>query len=104
MKLHFLLLFTCLTFQSISNSAEEIQKASEMPKSISEPASLSAKKRAQKKVKKRKQELLKKLKKYATPEEISNAKARLQIDRIESNRQEYLNQENNKPENVEPIE
>jgi hypothetical protein len=104
MKLYFLLLFICLTFQSISNSAEEIQKASEMPNSVSEPASLSAKKRALKKVKKRKQELLKKLKNNDSADSISNAKTRLQIDRIESNRQDYLNQENNKPENVQPSE
>lgn len=101
MKLYFLLLFICLTFQSISHSTEEIQKASEMPKSISEPASMSAKKRAQQKVKKRKQELLKKLKNNDSADSISNAKARLQIDRIESNRQEYLNLENNKPEKTE---
>ena len=96
-----LTLFSMSSFAQIAK--EEAQKASEMPKPSIEAASLGAKNRANIQLNKRKKELLKKLKNNDSPEAISNAKARLQIDRIESNRQEYMmNQEKNNPVKDEP--
>jgi len=95
-KKHCLMLVFCLICFPFSTFAEEAQKPSEMPKPMSESPSEEAKKRAHKKVEVRKKELLKKLKNQDSPEAIGNAKARVQIDRTESNRQDYLDQEKKK--------
>ena len=104
MKIKSLFLVLCLMCFSISALAEEAQNASEMPKPMSEPASKGAKKRAHNNVEKSQKELLTKLENHDSPGAISNAKARVQIDRTESNRQDYLNQEMNKPIKKEPSE
>lgn len=99
MKKQSLLLVFCLICFSLSSFAEEAQKASEMSKPLSEPPSKEAQKRAHKKVEVRKKELLMKLKNHDSPEAIGNAKARVQIDRTESIRQDYLEQEKKKNDN-----
>lgn len=93
MKKQKLLLLFCLICFSISNFAEETQKASEMQMPIPQPSSKKAQKKAHKKVEAKKQELLKKLKNNDSPEAIGNAKARVQIERTESNMQDYMESE-----------
>lgn len=97
MKLQSLFLISVIMGFSVTSLAEEAQKASEMPKPFSEPASKAAKKRAHKNENKKKKELLIKLKNHESPEVIGNAKARVQIERTESNRQDYLNKEKDSP-------
>ena len=93
MKKQSLFLVFCLICFPLSSFAEVSQKASEMRKPVSEPPSKGAQKRARDQVEVSKKELLTKLKNNESPEVIGNAKARVQIDRTGSIRQDYLDQE-----------
>lgn len=84
----------------ITGFAEEPVKASELPKPPSEAPSKAAQKRAHQRVEKRKKELQKKLEQGASTHEISKAKAQLQVDRTESNRQDHLNDAKDSPVNL----
>lgn len=85
------------------SSGEEPQKASEMPKPLSESVSSGAKFRAHENEKDSKKDLLTSLKNQEWPEVIGKAKARVQINRTESNRQDYLNQKENKVASSPPF-
>lgn len=97
MELPKVLLSFCLVCAPLFTLAEDEMKASELPKPPAEEPSKAAQKRAHKRVEVRQTELKKKLKQGATADEIGKAKARLQIDRTESNRQDYLNEVKDKP-------
>lgn len=97
-----LFLVFCLICFPLSNFPEVSQKASEMRKPLSEAPSQGAKKRAHDQVEVSKKELLMKLKNNDSPEVIGNAKARVQIDRTGSNRQDYLDQEKKNKKCTQP--
>lgn len=97
MKLQKVLLSFCLASAPFFTLAEDEIKASDLSKPPAEEPSKAAQKRARKRVEVKKAELQKKIKQGASAEEIGKAKARVQIDRTESNRQDYLNEVKDKP-------
>lgn len=90
MFLAFFLISLPLSSFALTDSAKESDKASEMSKPPKEPPSEEAQEKAHQRVEVRKKQLEKKVKSGASAEEIGKAKARVQVDRTESNRQDYL--------------
>lgn len=90
MFLAFFLITLPLSSFALTDSAKESDKASEMSKPPKEPPSEEAQEKAHQRVEVRKKQLEKKIKSGASAEEIGKAKARVQVDRTESNRQDYL--------------
>ena len=86
----FFLMTLPLSSFALPDSAKESDKASEMSKPPKEPPSEEAQEKAHQRVEVRKKQLEKKIKSGASAEEIGKAKARVQVDRTESNRQDYL--------------
>ena len=92
MNIKNLILSLCLMSFPMGGMADEVIKASELPKPPMQEPSKDGQKKAHKRVEARKDQLNKKLEQGASAQEIGKAKAQVQVDRTESNRQDYLNE------------
>lgn len=92
-----MVLCLCLTSFPMLGLADEVIKASELPKPPIQEPSKDGQKKAHKRVEVRKNQLNKKLEQGASVQEIGKAKAQVQVDRTESNRQDYLNEVKEEP-------
>ncbi|MEN0060184.1 MAG: hypothetical protein AAGB31_15200 [Bdellovibrio sp.] len=84
-----ILFISVVIYFSFAVQAEEVNKASELPKPPAEEPSPEARAKAHQRVQKRHKELENKIERGASPHEIGKTKAQLQTDRTESNRQDY---------------
>jgi len=92
MNIKNLIISLCLMSFPMEGMADEVIKASELPKPPMQEPSKDGQKKAHKRVEARKDQLNKKLEHGASAQEIGKAKAQVQVDRTESNRQDYLNE------------
>lgn len=92
----------CLMSLPGVGAADEVIKASDLPKPPIQEPSKAAQKKAHKRVEVRKNQLNQKLEQGASAQEIGKAKAQVQVDRTESNRQDYLNEVKEEPKEEKP--
>ncbi|WP_291516058.1 hypothetical protein [Bdellovibrio sp. ArHS] len=76
--------------QQLSRPKQKPVNASKLPKPPQQVPSEEAKKEAHDRVENRKYDLETKIREGKSPQEIGKAKAQLQTDRTESNRQDYF--------------
>lgn len=92
MNIQKIFLSLCLMGFPVVGMADEVVKASELPKPPIQEPTKHGQKKAHKRVEVRKAQLNEKLEQGASAQEIGKAKAQVQVDRTESNRQDYLNE------------